>query len=53
MNYEATSTQGPTGQWSWTIKEDGTEIAGGAGYDTKDDAEEDMLTELAEYKNRS
>jgi len=53
MNYEGKSTQGPTGQWSWTIKENGIEIVGGAGYETRDDAEQDMLAELAEYEDRN
>jgi len=53
MNYEGKTYKAPTGYWSWTITEDGLNIVGGTGYNTPEEAEEDMHAELSEYQNRN
>lgn len=41
---------GFSGQWAWAVLEEGITIAAGAGYDTEEDAEVDMLCELESQK---
>lgn len=42
----------PSGQWAWIIREGDEDVVRGAGYDSEDDAQEDMEAELAEYQAR-
>jgi uncharacterized protein YegP (UPF0339 family) len=42
--------QAPSGQWSWRIKDEHGEIAGGAGYPDRESAEQDMLDQIASYQ---
>jgi len=44
--------QSPNGHWSWTINQNGLNIVGGTGYNTQEEADEDMQTELTEQKQR-
>lgn len=50
MTYEGKTYKALSGQWSWAITKDGLNIENGAGYETEDDALEDMTNELAIYE---
>jgi uncharacterized protein YegP (UPF0339 family) len=52
MSYEGKAYQAASEQWSWVITEDGEEIVRGAGYETKDEAEQALFDELAEWRGR-
>jgi hypothetical protein len=47
MNYEGKTYEALSGQWSWSIEQDGVRIAGGAGYECMEEAEGEMQAELA------
>lgn len=51
--YTGEAYQADSGQWSWVIYEDKYDIARGAGYDTKDEAEQALFDELAEWRGRA
>lgn len=36
----------PSGQWSWAVSLDGVDIAGGAGYESEDEAQEELDYQL-------
>jgi hypothetical protein len=44
--------QAPSGQWSWRISDDESEICGGAGYDDQESAANDMEEQMAQYAER-
>jgi uncharacterized protein YegP (UPF0339 family) len=46
-NVTGETYKAPSGQWSWRVLVDGEQVAGGAGYRTKLEAEADMQAEQA------
>lgn len=54
MTYEGKIYRAPSGQWAWLIitEEDDEELARGAGYESEDEALQDMYDELAQYRSR-
>ncbi len=48
--YQGMTYQAPSGQWSWKITHQNIEIAGGAGYESEDEAIEAMDDELLVYE---
>ena len=43
---EGTVYQAAPGRWSWVVREKGQDVARGAGYDSEDEALEDMEEEM-------
>lgn len=52
MTYEGKAYQARSGQWAWLITEDDEELARGAGYESENEALQDMYDELAQYRSR-
>lgn len=52
MTYEGKIYQTPSDQWSWVITKDGEELVRGAGYESEDEALQDMYDEMAQYRSR-
>lgn len=50
MTYTAETYQATSGQWSWRISDEQGEICGGAGYATKESAEQAMNDEMTYYQ---
>jgi hypothetical protein len=53
MAYEGKTYQAPSGQWAWVVSKDGIDIVRGAGYESQDEAEQDLNDELENYNQRS
>ena len=51
-NVTGETYKAPSGQWSWRVLVDGEQVAGGAGYRAKWEAEADMQAERAEQERR-
>ena len=52
MNYEGKTHQAPSGQWTWVISDEEGELMRGAGYESEEDAIQDMYNELEEQRSR-
>lgn len=52
MTYEGKTYQARSGQWAWVVAQDDEELARGAGYESEDEALQDMYDELAQYRSR-
>jgi hypothetical protein len=53
MTYTGETYLAESGQWSWRVTEDESDLCAGAGYPDQESAEEDMLEHLTQYEERS
>lgn len=52
MTYEGKAYRAFSGEWAWVITEDNEELVRGAGYESEDEALQDMYDEMAQYRSR-